>query len=310
VTILEVEIKKKQKHKKVNFYHLSTGPRGKIENLINKFQQTFDLFETGNASKVETVELGQEQYYISAIQRINPDNADNYYVWAFDVCRLDTSREVIIGDLTVDVENRNKPLDTKDNEGLVVENQYIYDPFRSIIACTRVSGGVSTLFLKRFLNKFASVRGLRFELIPDEKALKDIDNITEMSHITYRIAAPNNFTELTDDNRDEMGDIEYAKYMGGDSFTLTLTATSLNLKRAKNKLKFLFKNSEELDVKKLEIEQDGFEPIDLIDHKMTYSGNVEYDHIITKRNMFDFLSQAYSIKLPSIRKMYKLPSES
>lgn len=303
-------VTKKRKHKKVNFYHLSTGPRGNIDNLIKKFQTTFDLFENGKASEVETVGLSNEQYYINAIQRINPDGSDNYFVWAFDVCRLDTSQEVIIGDLNVDVENRNKPLDTKANEGLVVESQYIYDPFRNIIACTRTNGGVSTYFLRRFLNKFANVRGLRFELIPDEKVLADIDRITEMSHITYKVAAPNNFTELTDDNRDEMADIEYAKYMGGDTLTLTLTATTLNLKRAKNKVKFLFSNSDELDVEKLEIQAEGFEPVDLIEHKMTYVGDVEYDHIITKRNMFDFLSQAYKIMLPSLRKMYKLQSSS
>lgn len=303
---MEVEVEKKRKHKKVNFYHLSTGPRGNIGNLIEKFQTTFELFETGKAAKIETVELSNEQYYIDAIQRITPDESDNYYVWAFDVCRLNTSQEVIIGDLNVDVENRNKPLDTKANEGLVVECQYIYDPFRDIIACTRTNGGVSTYFLRRFLNNFANVRGLKFELIPDEKGFADIDNIKEMSHITYKVAAPNNFTEITDDNRDEMADIEYAKYMGGDTLTLTLTATSLNLKRAKDKVRFLFRKSDELNVEKLEVQEEGFEPVDLIEHKMTYVGDVEYDHIITKRNMFDFLSQAYRVMLPSLRKMYKL----
>lgn len=307
---METKTEKKRKHKRVNFYHLSTGPRGNIDNLIKEFQKTFELFKSGRAAEVDTVELSKEQYYINAIQRINPDESDNYYVWAFDVCRLNTSQEVIIGDLNVDVENRNRPLDTKANEGLVVESQYIYDPFRSIIACTRTNGGVSTYFLRRFLNEFASVRGLRFELIPDEKALADIDKITEMSHITYKVAAPNNFTELTDENRDEMADIEYAKYMGGDTLTLTLTATSLNLGRAKNKVKFLFKKSDELDVEKLEIQGEGFEPVDLIEHKMTYDGDVEYDHVITKRNMFNFLSQAYKAMLPLLRKMYRLNSSS
>lgn len=307
---MEVEVEKKRKRKKVSFYHLATGPRGNIEKLIDKFQTVFDLFENGKSSEVETVGLSGEQYYINAIERIHPDESINYYVWAFDVCRLNPSQEVIIGDLSVDVENRNRLLNTKANEGLVVESQYIYDPFRSIIACTRTNGGVSTYFLRRFLNNFADVKGLMFELIPDEKVLADIDRISEMSHITYKVAAPNNFTELTDDNRDEMADIEYAKYMGGDTLTLTLTATSLNLKRAKDKVKFLFQESDELDVKKLEIQEEGFEPVDLIEHKMTYVGYVEYDHIITKRNMFDFLGQSYKVMLPSIRKMFKPKSVS
>ena len=96
-----------------------------------------------------------------------------------------------------------------------------------------------------------------------------------------------------------MKDIEYADQMGGDEMEITISAENNNLKPKsfKDKLKFLFKHSDDLELKKLRAEginDNGVEtPLDLLQHKLKTTGNLEYDNIIMTVNAFDFLDTEY-----------------
>lgn len=119
----------------------------------------------------------------------------------------------------------------------------------------------------------------------------------ETSSLTYTIAKVNNLSDIADENRDELKDLKYASELKANNMTMILKADSMNVKGVIDKAKMLFKNSEELGVKKLKLEgidDDGiFEPVDLVQHKLVYRGEVKYENVVTIKNMFNFLEQAY-----------------
>lgn len=300
------------KPKTVDFYHLTTGKQGHIEYLAEKFRETFEMFENGHANEVDTVKIGTNSFYICAMDRFYPDE-DDYFVWEFDVSRLDPTQQIIVGDLDdANVQTRNQALDQGENEGPVVDTEFFFDPFRNVLGTTRISGGTGTSFLKKFLSRLCNVRGLVFEIIPDEIALQNLDLLTAASTIHYSIAGMENFDELEDFGRDELGDILYAKSVGTEQMDVTLTATTLNLDRITEKAQFLFHHTEDLKVKKLEVDgsEDGqTTTIDLIQHKLQYKGDVEYDHEITRQNMFGFIRIAYNQQYNYLRHLFQLHAE-
>ena len=166
-----------------------------------------------------------------------------------------------------EIETRNETLKTTEGQGEVVDTQFLYDPHTHVCIFARTLGGLNKALLKTFLLRFCKIRGLEIAIIPDEIAIKELDKMKETSSLTYTIAKVNNLSKLANENRDELKDLEYASDLEANQMTMILKADSMNKKRVIDKAKMLFKNSEDLEIKKLELEginDDGvFEPVDL-----------------------------------------------
>lgn len=301
---------KNSKRKVVNYYHLeetksindNEKKKGTVlKKIDDKLADTFELLKKKKSDEIGTVLINDNNYYICAMSKgYSKDPNGEDFAWLISISKLDLTRQVEIGDMkTAKVDERNKPLKTTDTQGLVIETQFLYDPETHVFASFRTAGGVNLNLLKSFLVRYCNVKGIIFAVIPDKDGIKDIDKMVKGGKITYKIAGVSAIKTITNPNNSELKDIEYANQMGGDAMEVTISAedNTLKPKLFKDKLKFLFKHSDDLKLKKLRaegIDGNGVEtPLDLLQHKLKTTGNLEYDNIITTRNAFDFLDTEY-----------------
>ncbi|MDF7683505.1 hypothetical protein PT287_08335 [Lactobacillus sp. ESL0679] len=296
----EVEIKKHTKPKTVNFYHIE-GKENIIQKIDDKLKETYLYLQSKQSEKIQTVAIRDNDYYICAMNKAYVDETDNQkFAWLISISRLDPTSPIKIGDLDKNIEERNHELDIKDNQGRVIDTQFLYDVNTHICAFSRTSGGLNQALFKSFLLRFCKVRGITFAVILEEDAIEKLDKLKLMSSFSFKIAQVNNFSEIENTDRDELKDIKYASDIGATSVTTVLQSknnSKMDVRSMVNKAKFLFTNSEKLGIEKLNIDgidNDGvFEPLDLIQHKLVYHGQIEFDNLITEKNMFDFLELAY-----------------
>lgn len=292
---------KKLKNKTVNFYHIESKNKDKESEILAKIdkciEETYLNLKNHKSENIQTITIKDNQYYIYSMSKAYVDETGNKYAWLIDISRLDPTRPINIGDLNKDIESRNKTLDTTDGQGEVVDTQFLYDPDTHVCIFARILGGINKALFKSFLLKFCNIRGIEIAIIPDEIAINKLDTLKETSSLTYTVARIDNLSNIADENRDELKDLQYANELQANQMTMILKADSMNKQGVIDKAKMLFKNSEDLGIKKLELEginDDGiFEPVDLVQHKLVYHGKVEYENVVTIRNMFDFLEVAY-----------------
>ncbi len=312
-------MKQQKKFKRVFFYHLEARKEKTIKVVDQKMSDTYKLFKKHKSSEIATEEIAGENYYIYSMDKSYPDNNDNTkFAYEFSISKLSLNKPIAYGDMGEEnLPDRNKNLDFEklnlgENErpkgpiGPIVNSTFIYDPNTHIIAFFRTPGGVTTILLKRFLSHYCGVRGLVLAVVPDKDVLSDIDKLNNTSKLTYKIADVSNFESLEKDDQDELVDIKDAHNLGAGGLEITISGSSLKLEKLKDRVKLLFKHGDELNVKKLEIEgtnDDGvLEPIDLIDHKLTFDGYIVYDNIITDKNCFALLDNALASNYDFLRK--------
>lgn len=309
-----------QKLKRVFFYHLEAKKEKTIKVVDQKMSDTYKLFKKHKSSEIATEEIAGENYYIYSMDKSYPDvNDNNKFAYEFSISKLSLNKPIAYGDMGEEnLPDRNKNLDFEklnlgENErpkgpiGPIINSTFIYDPNTHIIAFFRTPGGVTTILLKRFLSHYCGVRGLVLAIVPDKDALSDIDKLNNTSKLTYKIADVPNFESLEKDEKDELVDIRDAHNFGAGGMEITISGSSLKLEKLKDRVKLLLKLGDELNVKKLEIEgtnDEGIlEPIDLIVHKLTFDGNIEYDNIITDKNCFALLDNALASNYDFLRKI-------
>lgn len=299
-----------KKPKTVNFYHLD-AKKEVLNDIDRNILDTYSKLKGHRSNEIETIDIRENKYYIYSMDKayVDSKNPDNY-AWLLTLSKLDPTAPIEIDDLSKNIENRNEMLPTEDSKGQVINTQFLYDVNTHVCAFARTSGGVNKALFKTFLLRFCNVRGLKLSIIPDEIAISRLDTLVKPSCITYSIAKINNLSSIAKKSQDEIKDIEYADDVGASEMTVMLkTDGSMKRPNIISKAKFLFSNSEDLGIKKLELEginDDGvFEPVDLVQHKLTYHGSVEYENVITIKNMFAFLEQAYFKKYDYLTKYFK-----
>lgn len=287
---------KNKKSRTVNFYHLE-GEDKVLKKIDDKIEYTYNLLKNHHSDKIETIDIEDNKYYICGMDRAYVDESGQIYAWLINLSRLDPTSPIQVGDMKKNIEQRNKTLPITDDQGKVVNTQFLYDTHTHICAFARTNGGVNRNLFKTFLLKFCDIKGLTLAIVPDEIAINKLDKMHATSSITYSIAQINNLNSVEDDARDEIKDIEYANDVGAQKMTICLQANPLKSKDIIAKAKFLFKHSESLDITKLKVEginDDGvLDPVDLVQHKLVFHDYVEYDNIVTVENMFGFLEKAY-----------------
>lgn len=304
---------KKFKSKTVNFYHIEGTNKDKESEILKQIDDTlsdtYSKLKTHQSKDIETISIKDNNYYIYSMDKAYIDEQGEDYAWLISISRLDPTRPINIGDLNKEIESRNKTLDKTEKEGEVVDTQFLYDPNTHICAFARTLGGLNRALFKTFLLRFCDVRGIELAIIPDEVAINKLDKMKQTSSLTYTVAKVNNISNLADENEDELKDLKYASDLNANQMTMVLKADSMDTKGVIKKAKMLFNNSENLGIKKLELEginDDGvFEPVDLVQHKLVYHGKVEYDNTVTRKNMFNFLEVAYHKYYDFCRKQFK-----
>lgn len=305
----KVAQKKKSRPRTVYFYHVVGNSKEKdiikarkkntevLKKIDDQLNKTYLNLKKHKSKEIKTVTMQGNKYYIFSMNKAYVDQSGTKFAWLIDLSRLDPDSKVEIGDMKKIIEKRNRQLKMKTNEGRVIDTQFLYDPNTHVCAFARTPGGLNKSLFKSFLGQFCSVRGFALAIIPDKDTISDLEKMKKPLYIEYTIAKIDNFSVLSNESQDELKDMKYASDVGATEMTMVLKSPKLNRKDIIDKAKLLFSNSDDLGIKKLKLEgidNDGvFEPIDLIEHKLVYSGSVKYDNIITDEDMFNYLEVAY-----------------
>lgn len=305
--------------KTINFYKLDQG-RDKF-NLKTSLDEVFSKFKSHKYDDINELVIDDARYYISVIEKISwddilqfEDDSENWYGYAINIAKVDPSQQVMYGNLSKVVDKRAEIIDLSDDDvdmtkvGPLFDSQFYIDPFYSIIASGRSIGGTNMWALKKFLSNLFGHKGLRLSVIPDEKTINDISNMSLIHKFSYTVAKSNDIQTQSDAARTEMGDIKLAKLLGGDEYTFEVRASNLNQKTLMEKLLQIFsKTGNEFDeVKSVNVDgvNNGVEVFyNLLKNILIYRGGMEYDETkgITIRDNFNFLSKAVASKKEFIK---------
>ncbi|KIR08699.1 hypothetical protein RA16_06905 [Levilactobacillus brevis] len=324
----------KHKQKKISFYELQQG-KHKFD-LKESLDNIFKLFKSHKYDEINELNLDEGSYYISAIERLvlgGPldfgEVTTDYYGYAINIARVDSSQQVQYGDLSKQVDERAEVIDLSDADmskvGPLFDSQFFIDPFYSVIAMGRTIGGVNVWALTKFMAQLFDAKGVRLAFIPDEKTINDVKDMTNLNKLTYKVARTEGVERKRDDARSEMGDVKIANEFSADEYEVTFNATgSLHKKNVTAKLLEIIGKGNSAKgqfdkVEKIRLEgiKDGHEVVyDLLKNKLTYSGKIGFNSGkgLTIKDNFDYLDVAYTNKLDFIEnklslKVYEINDE-
>ncbi len=190
---------KNKKPRTVNFYHIE-GKDETLKKLDDKISTTYNLLKTHHSDQIETIEMGDNKYYIYSMNKAYVDESGQIYAWLINLSRLDPTSPIQVGDMKKNIEQRNETLPITDDQGSVVNTQFLYDTHTHICAFARTAGGVNKALFKSFLLRFCKIRGLNLAIVPDEIAINKLDKMQDTSLITYSVAKINNLSSIKDDD--------------------------------------------------------------------------------------------------------------
>lgn len=285
---------------KVNFFKLNEGRQGGIQELKELLFNSYEHLQNREFEEMpEAIEIDDDSYYIQAMQKIVNENervnGDYVYYWLITISRVDMSSEVVVADLLRELDERRRPIEHTESEGLVLDLRLIFDPFREIIGIYSQKGTISTNNLRRFLCKLVDVVGLKFEIILNENGYNRLNRLDIVNEISYKIASPNNFENYADTDRSELQDMKYANEVSAEELYVVLKSDELQKESIIRKVRSITENGER-NVKALKIDgiTDGVQDtIDLIKNKLVYDDFIEYADEIDDHAAYGFLNQAY-----------------
>lgn len=290
------------KQGKVSFYKINSSKIDKVEKFISKLDKVYNSFKNKKYNEIPTLEINDDKYYIQSMQkRVLEEKFNNEYLyyWLITISRVDLESNIIVADLSKNINERRRELEHDSNEGLVVDTRILVEPYGKILAVHNKRGTIGLTDLRRFICKLIDTNGIRLDIILNEEGYEGVKNLDVASKIEYTIASPNNFKAFKDDTRSELYDLNVANSLGGDDMKVSISSKHLKKEKLFDKIRAIFFAGEnEVEVKNFKIEGyvDGdFQVIDMIKNKLIYRGDIEYDEKIgiDDRAVFGLLNKAY-----------------
>ncbi|MGX7133073.1 hypothetical protein [Enterococcus songbeiensis] len=296
---------------RVNFFRLTPGKKGGINEFREVLKYNFTNFETGKWSKIPTLRINSDVYYIQAMQKRQLEekfNGESIYYWLITISRVDFDQEIVLADITKTIDERRREIEHEENEGVVVDTQLIFDPFRNILAVYARRGTINTYDLRRFICELVDVRGIQFEIILNKNGYDRIDKLDIVDQISYKVASPDNFKSYKDDTRDEFGDFKFAKKAKGEELYVVLKSSQLSKDSISKKVKDLM-TVDNIEIKALKVDgiADGVtDSIDLIKNKLYYSGKIQFEKEINDQAAYGLLNKAFDAHYDYIKTKFKI----
>lgn len=304
-----MEKKEKIINGKVEFYKLESGRAGGVKEFRDKLEEIHGFFERKNWDAIPNLKINDDVYYINAMQRRtigDKFNNENMYYWLVTLSKVKFDQNIILADIRKKVNERRREVEHEENEGLVVDSRFIFDPFRNVLAIYNKRGTVNRYELRKFICELVSVKGIQFEIILNEDGYKRVNQLNIIDKVTYKVASPDNFSKYKDENRSEFGDLKFAKSVHGSELKVEVKSSQLTKKNLVEKAKNVF-SAEDLDVKSFMI--DGFsdgkpETIDLVKNKLNYYGNIVIRDYIDDNAAYGLLNKAFDTHYIYLKKTF------
>ena len=302
------------KQAKANFFKLNSSKKSNLGLFNKKIKEMYSNFQDKNYQSIPTLDIDGLQYYVSAMQKVNSDEelgGERLYFILMTISRVDTESQILLANLENTIDSRKREVEHGENEGLVVDTRLLFDPFRQIIVVYNQRGTINNRDLQRFFSKIIEVRGLKFEIILNQKAMKRLDHLDVVKSVSYTVASPDNFKAYRDDNRTESGDFKFANSISGESIKITIKSESLAKEGIKDKIQKLLSDG---SLKVTTATVDGWsngveEPIDLIKNKLKYKGVISYEKVMDDKAVYGFLNTAYNYYYEYLKSIYNVHLE-
>lgn len=302
------------KQAKANFFKLNSSKKSNLGLFNKKIKEMYSNFQDKNYQSIPTLDIDGLQYYVSAMQKVNSDEelgGERLYCILMTISRVDTESQILLANLENTIDSRKREVEHGENEGLVVDTRLLFDPFRQIIVVYNQRGTINNRDLQRFFSKIIEVRGLKFEIILNQKAMKRLDHLDVVKSVSYTVASPDNFKAYRDDNRTESGDFKFANSISGESIKITIKSESLAKEGIKDKIQKLLSDG---SLKVTTATVDGWsngveEPIDLIKNKLKYKGVISYEKVMDDKAVYGFLNTAYNYYYEYLKSIYNVHLE-
>lgn len=296
---------------RVNFFRLTPGRKGGINEFREVLESTFKNFETKKWSKIPTLRIDSDDYYIQAMQKRTLEEkfrGEFVYYWLITISRVNFDQEIVVADVSKTIDERRREIEHEENEGIVADTQIIFDPFRNILAVYARRGTINTYDLRRFICKLVDVKGLQFEIILNKDGYNRIENLDIVDQISYKVVSPDNFKSYKDDTRDEFGDFKFAKQFQGEELFVVLKSNQLSKPSIKKKVKDLM-TVDNIEIKALKVDgiADGVtDSIDLIKNKLYYSGKIFFEKEIDDQAAYGLLNTAFDVHYDFLKTKFKI----
>lgn len=302
------------KQAKANFFKLNSSKKSNLGLFNKKIKEMYSNFQDKNYQNIPTLDIDGLQYYVSAMQKVNSDEelgGERLYCILMTISRVDTESQILLANLENTIDSRKREVEHGENEGLVVDTRLLFDPFRQIIVVYNQRGTINNRDLQRFFSKIIEVRGLKFEIILNQEAMKRLDHLDVVKSVSYTVASPDNFKAYRDDNRTESGDFKFANSISGESIKITIKSESLAKEGIKDKIQKLLSDG---SLKVTTATVDGWsngveEPIDLIKNKLRYNGDISYEKVMDDKAVYGFLNTAYDYYYEYLKSIYNVHLE-
>lgn len=304
------ESKVETKQAKVKFFKVTARDLKKVNKFVCSVKKIHNLFETRQYDQIPTIEIDEDQYYIHAMQKWDMEERrgdNNLYYWLITVARVDLETEIEFANISKSIDERRRQPEHDDNEGLVLDTQIIFDPFRSIIAMYSRKGAISTYNLKRFICNLVDEKGIKLEVILNRDGYARINALSEINQLTYRIASPTKFSAFRDDDRSELADLKFAEKFKSEELSIVLKPTGSKQSIIQKVRALLYSNEYETKILKVDGINDGVrEEVDLIKNKLIYSGTIKYTNLLDDSAIYGFLNRAYSEHYDYLNGMFEI----
>lgn len=301
----------KQKGARVNFFKLTPGKKGGVDEFREVLQESFDNIQNKRWSKIPTLRINDDDYYIQAMQKRILDekiSGSNAYYWLLTISRVNFDQEIVLANVTKTIDERRREIDHDENEGIVVDTQILFDPFRNILGVYARRGTINTYDLRRFICKLVNVKGVQFEIILNKNGYLRLDKLDIIDSISYKVASPDNFKSYKDDSRAEFGDFKFAKEAKGNELYVVLKSNQLSKPSVIKKAKDILSGTD-VEVKALTVDgiADGVaDSIDLIKNKLFYSGDIEFEKEIDDKAAYGLLNKAFDKYHPYFKEKFSI----
>lgn len=302
------------KKAKAIFFKLNSSNESNLGLFNGKIKEMYSNFKNKNYREIPTLDIDELNYYVSAMEKVDSDEViatERLYCILMTIARVDTKSQIMLADLENTIDLRKREVEHGENEGLVVETRLLFDPFRQIIVIYNQRGTINNSDLRRFFCKMIDVKGLKFDIILNKKAMKRLNDLDVVKSISYTVASPDNFEAYRNDNRTESGDFKFANSISGESIKVTIKSEGLAKVGIIDKVKKLLSDNS-LNVTTATV--DGWcngieEPIDLIKNKLKYNGNINYEKVMDDKAIYGFLNAAYDYHYEYLKSSYNVHLE-
>lgn len=295
--------------KSFDFFRLRYVAREKNDidysKLDLKLNEHYNLYKNKETTKVRYIKCKNTLYIgITEISKIVSKIDENNYYWVFNLSKVDTEKEAIVGNIDMDVTNGRKVYAGEENEGPSTDTVVIFNPHNGIVVIPRSQSGVGKELLCKYFYKISRKQGAILDVVVDYTDidnLKDIDNIKSVEYSIYKIVNPNKLNnELSSANKS----IKTMKEVEASKLLLTLSAPSLNIKKTVDYIKKVLSIKENknsgYELKKMLIKGengDDDQIIDLISNRLIFVDNqVELNNNgkLLINSMIKSIKKAYS----------------